>query len=57
MAVKREAAEKYEGHGDNSKAEGVKKGTFLQVGTVVPLSHRPLSVNQKTGHGGGGEQG
>jgi len=57
MAVKREKAERREGHGDDSKVEGVKKGNFLQVGSVVPLNHRPVSTDAKTGHGGGGEQG
>jgi hypothetical protein len=55
MAVKREAAERYEGHGENSKVDGVKKGAFLQVGTVIPLHHKPVSTDAKTGHGGGGE--
>jgi hypothetical protein len=57
MAVKREKAETYEGHGDSSKVEGVRKGTYLQVGSVVPLSHAAVSVNQKTGHEGSGKGG
>ena len=57
MAVKREKAETYEGHGENSKVEGVTKGTYMQVGTVVPVSHKGISVNQKTGHEGSGREG
>jgi hypothetical protein len=55
MANKREAAERREGHGEGSKVDGVKKGTFMQVGTVIPLNHKPISTDAKTGHGGGGE--
>jgi hypothetical protein len=57
MAVKREKAEVREGHGDNSKVEGVTKGTFMQVGSVVPVSHKATSVNQKSGHEGAGSEG
>jgi len=57
MAVKREVAERREGHGDNSRVEGVRKGNYLQIGSVVPLTHSPTSVNQKTGHEGAGRGG
>ena len=57
MAVKREKAEQYEGHGDNSKVEGVSKGSYMQVGSVVPVSQKAISVNQKTGHEGSGREG
>jgi hypothetical protein len=57
MAVKREKSETHEGHGDNSKVGGVTKGTYLQVGSVVPLTQRATSVNQKTGHEGAGREG
>ncbi len=57
MAVKREQAERREGHGENSKVEGVRKGNYLQVGTVIPLSHAAVSVNAKTGHEGSGKGG
>lgn len=45
------------GHGEDSKSPSVSKGTFQQVGTYTPLSGRAISVNQKTGHAGGGEEG
>lgn len=56
MAVKREASETREGHGENSKVGGVRKGTYIQVGTVIPLSHKPISTDMKSGHEGGGEK-
>jgi hypothetical protein len=56
MATKRETpAEAYEGHGDNSKAPSVRKGTFEQVGSVVDLSTKAISPNVKTGPSSGGE--
>jgi hypothetical protein len=57
MAVKREKAETYEGHGDNSKVEGVTKGNYMQVGSVVPVSHKPTGVNVKTGTLQAGKEG
>jgi hypothetical protein len=57
MAVKREKAEQYEGHGDGSKVEGVTKGQYMQVGSVVPVSHKATSVNTKSGHEGAGREG
>ena len=57
MAVKREKAETREGHGDSSKVEGISKGTFMQVGSVVPVSQKGISVNQKTCHEGSGREG
>lgn len=56
MAVKRETAERREGHGDDSKVEGIRKGNYMQVGTVIPLNHKPISTDQKSGHEGGGEK-
>jgi hypothetical protein len=60
MGVKRETAERREGHGDNSiPSAKVRKGTYLQVGSVVPLAHgndTPVSVNVKSKHEGGGEK-
>lgn len=45
-----------EGHGDDGPREGVSKGTFVQVGTVAPLSHSAISPNRKSGSSSGGEQ-
>jgi len=57
MATKKERpTEVYEGHGDNTSAPSVKKGTYMQVGTVVELSTRTFSANDKTGTSSGGEQ-
>ena len=46
----------YEGHGDDSKAPSVKKGTFEQVGSVIPLMAKGISPNEKKGTSSGGEQ-
>ena len=56
MTTKRAPDEQYEGHGDGSKAPTVKKGTYLQIGTVVELSTKGISPNVKTGVSSGGEQ-
>jgi hypothetical protein len=56
MAVAREKAEMFEGHGEDSKAPSIKKGTFLQVGTVIPMSSKGISPNVKEGNPSGGEQ-
>jgi hypothetical protein len=55
MATKRAPAELFEGHGDNSKAPTLKKGTFEQVGSVVELQSKTYSPNQKTGKASGDE--
>lgn len=37
-----------ENHEENSTlSEGLTKGTFYQVGTVMPVTTTPTSVNQK----------
>jgi hypothetical protein len=46
-----------EGHGENSKAPSVRKGTYMQVGTTVELSTKAISPNQKSGSSSGGEEG
>jgi hypothetical protein len=56
MSTKRAPSEIFEGHGDSSVAPSIKKGTFLQVGSVVPMQTRPISPNAKTGNPSGGEQ-
>jgi hypothetical protein len=60
MAVKKEVGERREGHGDTSSlTTPIRKGTFMQVGTVIPLDHvgnTAVSVNVKTKHEGGGEK-
>jgi len=47
-----------EGHDDPSIKDmpRLSKGELQQVGSAVPLVHAPTSVNQKTGHTGGGEE-
>lgn len=58
MATKRgDRPEKLEGHGESSKAPSVSKGTYMQVGTVIELTQKATSVNQKTGHEGAGREG
>lgn len=57
MAMKKAPAEQYEGHGESSVAPSPKKGTFLQVGTVIPnLATKGTSPNVKTSTSSGGEQ-
>lgn len=58
MAVKKEVGERREGHGDTSAITNtsIRKGTFMQVGTVIPLNHKPISTDLKSGHEGGGEK-
>lgn len=56
MATKRAPDEEYEGHGESSKAPMVKKGTYMQVGTVVDISTKAISPNTKSGTSSGGEQ-
>jgi hypothetical protein len=46
--VKTPQDKNYEGHGEPSKAPNVRKGEYMQVGTVAELAERPTSVNQKT---------
>lgn len=46
----------YEGHGDDSKAPSVRKGSFEQVGSVIPLKESATSPNRKSGTSSGGEQ-
>ena len=50
-----------EGHGEGSKAPGVKKGQFFQVGTYaeggsISLFPKGISPNVKSGTSSGGEQ-
>ena len=45
-----------EGHGEDGPKESVTKGTYVQVGTVAPLSHTPISPNKKNSTSSGGEQ-
>jgi hypothetical protein len=47
-----------EGHGEEAAKPGVKKGTFIGVGTYAPLSSAgdAISPNRKTGTSSGGEQ-
>jgi hypothetical protein len=54
--TKRAPAGVFEGHGDDSKAPSVKKGTFEQVGSVIPLQAKAISPNVKSGNSSGGEQ-
>lgn len=54
--TKRAAAEPYEGHGENSEAPSVKKGTVIQVGTYIPMQTKAMSPNVKSGNPSGGEQ-
>jgi len=54
--TKRAPGDVYEGHGEDSVAPSVKKGTFEQVGTVIPLQANAISPNQKTKTSSGGEQ-
>lgn len=54
--TKRAPAGVYEGHGEDSKAPSVKKGTFIQVGSVIPLQSKAISANVKSGNPSGGEQ-
>jgi hypothetical protein len=57
MATKKAlTVEVYEGHGDGSTAPSVRKGTFQQVGSVVPLAARAISPNVKNSTSSGGEQ-
>lgn len=56
MAIKKAPNQEYEGHGEASVAPSPKKGTFQQVGTVIPLQSRAISPNQKTSTSSGGEQ-
>lgn len=44
-----------EGHGEESARPTVTKGSVDFIGTSSPLNHSPISVNKKTGHGGGEE--
>jgi len=55
MATKRAPESNYEGHGDDSKAPTLKKGTFEQVGSVVELQSKTFSPNVKTGKASGDE--
>ena len=57
MASTKTNDSKTQGHGEDSKAPSVSKGTFEQVGTYAPLAGKAVSVNQKSGHAGGGEEG
>lgn len=45
-----------EGHGEDGPKESVSKGTYIQVGTVAPLSQTAISPNRKSGSSSGGEQ-
>jgi hypothetical protein len=56
MATKRAPSQQFEGHGDDTKAPSLKKGTFEQVGSVIPLQSKPISPNVKSGNPSGGEQ-
>lgn len=49
----------YEGHDDSGTKEfpSVKKGSFVAVGTAVPLSQTAISPNRKSGSPSGGEAG
>ena len=44
-----------EGHGDDTQHadKAVKKGTFMQVGTCVPLAKEAYSPNRKSGTANG----
>lgn len=44
------------GHGEDAPKPQVKKGTFIGVGTYVPLQNEAISPNRKTGTSSGGEQ-
>jgi hypothetical protein len=55
MASIKEKSEMFEGHGEDSKAPSVKKGTFMQVGTVIPLQTKAYSPNSKNGSASGDE--
>lgn len=47
----------YEGHGDASPLPPVQKGTMISTGaTAIPLSDKPIGVNQKTGNVQSGEK-
>ena len=49
--------QKMEGHGDSDQSgQSIKKGTYEQVGSAVPLSQGATSPNAKTGTSSGGEQ-
>jgi hypothetical protein len=56
MATKKAPTEQYEGHGESSVAPSVKKGTFEQVGTFIPMASKAISPNVKTSTSSGGEQ-
>ena len=38
-----------EGHGSDEPRMGVRKGTFIAIGSEAPSSTSPTSVNRKTG--------
>jgi hypothetical protein len=47
-----------EGHDDSSINDVMKlsKGQLQPIGSHAPLNHQATSVNQKSGHTGGGEE-
>jgi hypothetical protein len=45
-----------EGHGDPTQSnQSVRKGTYRQVGSAVPLSDKAISPNSKSGSPSGGQ--
>lgn len=59
MAAKKEgSAFVNEGHDDSSINDVMKlsKGQLQPIGSHAPLTQQSTSVNQKTGHTGGGEE-
>jgi hypothetical protein len=58
MAKKEGSGFKNEGHDDSSINDMPKlsKGQLQQIGSSVPLTQAPTSVNQKSGHTGTGEE-
>lgn len=56
MARVKAPSQQMEGHGDDSKAPSPKKGTFEQVGSVIPLQAKAISPNVKNSTSSGGEQ-
>jgi hypothetical protein len=58
MAAKKDGGFYNEGHDDSSINDGPKlsKGEIQFVGSTAPLVDQVVSVNQKTGHAGNGEE-
>ena len=58
MAKKEGSELKNEGHDDSSIKDmpRLSKGELQQVGSAIPLTESPTSVNSKTGHTGTGEE-